>query len=455
LKKIKNLPEESHIAIAVQKEKIGQDISAQTGKDLEELLGLVVSEEAVTTAQHWLHDFPDADYADFVIIRLLDAAPWGENIAIARSWLGKNENQFSAELVLAKLIDSTDSKDLMDQAKKFLQRSTDELSTAEVACAILKKTKDPEARKIALDWCRKALHGKNSQFDAALLSHVLPDDDVRSLLLDWCAEFPQDRMIAHSWTSLLMNDPKEDVINACWNWLIANEGHNEWDRLFWQLLAVGAETPIPGAAIDKAWELFNPGNRDNAKALLEADRSDQAVEKIFAIVKSGSENDAFTNRMLSGLLRVKQTPEIIDYATNWVRARREQTARLWLTIRTLLEIAPSQDLIEQSKELLKDPQEESFYWSRLIVIIKASKDAHLIVRAHELLSIETAMGFRRHLASWCGSLLLALYEIGGSAIPPSDYAESWLKWHSHKYPDIASDMRHLIQSQATSRSLSR
>jgi hypothetical protein len=343
----------------------------------------------------------------------------------------------------------------MDHAKKFLQRSTDDLSTAEIACAILKKTKDTEARKLALDWCRKALQGKNSQFDAALLSHVLPDDDVRSLLLGWCAEFPQDRMIAHSWISLLINDPKQDVVNACWSWLIKNEGHNDWDRLFSHLLAVGAKTPIPRAVIDKGWELFHSGNREIARALLEADGSEQAVEKIFTTVKSESEDEASINQMLSGLLHVKQSPEIIDYATNWVGARPAQTARLWLTIRTLLEIAPSQDLIEQSKELLQSPQDELFYWSRLRSILNVSKDADLVRRAHELLSIEVTLGFRRHLAFLCGRLLSTLYEIGGNAIPPSDYAEAWLKWHSHKYPDMASDLRHLIQSQATSRSLSR
>lgn len=147
----KALGKESHVRVLLEEERIQEKHGPESGRQLDNLLDLGVSESIIILTEKWLVDFPDADYADFVLISLLRAKPSQQHIALARDWLTRNTNESTSDLVLAKLIECDGSPDLLPSAAQSLKKFVEVPFTAELACMVVKHAKDQAAQALAID----------------------------------------------------------------------------------------------------------------------------------------------------------------------------------------------------------------------------------------------------------------------------------------------------------------
>jgi hypothetical protein len=400
----------------------------------------------------WLTQFPDADYADFVLLNLLRADCSTEHIGLAQDWLARNPAEFTSDLILSKLIEcGEESEHLLTLSLQLLTNSNEVACTSELACTIVKHSADEAARNSALEWCTAALRGKEAHIVASMMGTALPNDQLAPLVLEWCIKHPDDVWIGNTWNALLINAPSETVFQACWEWLNCQTKHEQWEDVFWFLLYAAAELrdALPPAAIKRAWELWEKGNRRLVGVLLEADQSEAMAEKLFSWVRLHPDETDTSNTILSALLRVSPSKQVIEFASHWIKSKPDHSFESLAVIRPLLKLAPDADLIGITQGLLKEAREPLLNWSILELLIQTLKEPSAIVRAQQLVNIEAALSFRRNLGSSCGTLLLVLFESEESTPTLHDCARQWLTFYAHTYEELAASIAAFVLTDST------
>lgn len=132
--------------------------------------------------------------------------------------------------------------------------------------------------------------------------------------------------------------------------------------------------------------------------LLEADRSESAAEKLFSWARSNPNDAKTTNTILSALLQVAPTEQVIKFSAEWIKSKEELGFDSLAVLRPLLEKAPDADLICIARNLLDSAREPQLIWSILELLIRTVKEPSAIARATQLVNIETNLAFRRSLS---------------------------------------------------------
>lgn len=435
------LGSKSLVRVLLEENRLRATLGPDSGKGIDRLLDLAVSQSIVELTMQWLRQFPDSEYADFVLLKLLRAKPAPAHIGLARGWYSRNSKDYTADLILSKLIESGEF-DLIESGLNSLDSSNEVAYSSELACTLVKSASDQGVRRRAIQWCQTALQGKESKIAASIIDTALPNEDLAPLVLEWCINHPKQKYIGNTWNALLFNSPSTEVFSSCWDWLSKSSKNEQWGDVFWFLLHAGAEcnTPVPAPALKKAWELWEKGETRWIGVLIEADHTDEACKELFAWVLSHPDEHETVKTILPALLRVMPTNQVIEYATQWIKSRETHGPDSLGVLRTLLEKSPQEDLASIARQILNTTIEPQLHWSILELLIRTTKDDRAIARAQDLLKIEATLAFRRGLAYFAGGLFLALFECGERSVSLNDAAKEWIDWHAHKYSDLATNL---------------
>ena len=218
----RRLDKESHLRILLKEKRIRSQLSPKSGRRLDKLLDLGVSESILALARQWLVDFPDNEYADFVLLNLLRAAPSKEHIRLACDWLSRNP---TAERLFSWVRSNTNEQETVNEIlpallkirpnQQVIEFSTNWIKTnghrsfnsLAVLRPLLSLAPDVDLINIAQDLLEK---GGNVQLNLSILEMLIStvkdasaiDKAKRLICMD--ADLSFRRSLAYSYGSLLL-----------------------------------------------------------------------------------------------------------------------------------------------------------------------------------------------------------------------------------------------------------
>ncbi len=444
----------THTVIALKHQALLACYGDGSGESVYELLTLVRNEAAIDLGQRWFDQYAHVPQSFAVLQNLLRSAPTPENCVRARDFMNQTSDKYEIAWHLARLIQHDGDAELVNLALKILRRSTDE--SGFLADAVYSYSGDEEAKEEALQWWKSALQSADSRSAVQDAHTMLANCEISELVIDWLNRNPQDGFNSITWVKLIIKNPSDSTALACWSWLMENRHYERWDDIYYYLLFKSAPDSfaVPRGALEKAWEIFKSGSFGIGGTLARLDRSDGTVAQMFSLVEklvetevAESEKAGQIEDLISGLIAVDKSERIIELSKRWLLGNQDNVMKVRQTLEALLPVAPSEVPHRMISQLLNEIVNDLDYLHVLSLVVKCTRYEKFLVEAQNFLVLEFQLGFRNILASYCGQLLLVLFEIDEVTEAVAECAKKWVEFFAHDHSEVASKLRTAIGSR--------